>query len=387
MHTKAKIVVSLNGLLVMIATGVAFWVRPLPDYDYRMGWDALNKGEWTRVSQCISRLRQSDQHANHVRLLRGGLLLRIGDAKGALVELARVRADGELRERALLLSIEAWYVQKRWTEAAQVAHELLRQNAEHPEAHRWLGAIAYDLGAMDLAETHLQAVARLLPTEYAAYRLMGLMHNDFELYKEAIADYRAALERQPPPGVVVELRSGLAKAQAKQNDFAAALDTLTELSDAEFNAELLALRAACLWNLDRKDEARRSLARGKAADPDAEEVLLQDARFAIDEDRTEDAIAALRRILKADPHHALARYDLALALRRLGRTNEADTEMARRNESQDLFERMVNLNKRAFYEPTNAALRDELATVCEQLGKKELAAMWRDAARALTPQK
>ncbi|HLQ43113.1 MAG TPA: tetratricopeptide repeat protein, partial [Planctomycetaceae bacterium] len=272
---------------------------------------------------------------------------------------------------------------KRWIEAAEMARELLQGHPDHAEAHRWLGAIYYDLGAMNQAEDHLQKLSQLRPADYSPYRLLGLMHADFERYKEAITDYRAALTRKPPLSAAWEIRRELAKAQTKVNDFAGASQTLEELPDEGRDAESLALQAECLWSLGRPDEARQWLTRAHAAGPNDAAVLLRVARFARETNRTEEAIAPLQRILQDDPHNSTARYELALAYQQLGRSEDAATEMARRNESHALFEQMVTLNQRAVQEPTNADLRAELADVCEQLGKPELAAVWRDAANAL----
>ncbi len=46
--------------------------------------------------------------------------------------------------------------------------EALRANPECVAAHRWLGVLYYDLGAMDAAMLHLGSVSRLAPDDYRA---------------------------------------------------------------------------------------------------------------------------------------------------------------------------------------------------------------------------
>ena len=46
-------------------------------------------------------------------------------------------------------------------------------------------------------------------------------------------------------------------------------------------------------------------------------------------------------------------------------------------------EQLTDLNIKALSEPFNSELRFELADLCEQLGKKELAVMWRKAGESI----
>ena len=106
-------------------------------------------------------------------------------------------------------------------------------------------------------------------------------------------------------------------------------------------------------------------------------------RMALDEERTPDALQTLQKLVDAEPTNHQALYEISLAYRRLGKETEAEEFLERRNAARGLFERLVELNKQAIKEPHNADVRIDLANVCDQLGKKELAAVWRDAAAAL----
>lgn len=382
MTRRTKLLACLLCLSVVIAIGASLWLRTSPDNEFRLGQAALARGEWGAVSRHIERLRKSSAHANQVRILRGGLLLRTGDPRGAIAELSRVRSDGEPHEQALLLLCEARYQLKQWIEAAQVAQELLHVHPDHAEAHRWLGAIYFDLGAFAQSEAHLKELARLLPKDYSPHRLLGLIHKDFERYKEAIQDYQEALQRNPTREVVLEIRLELAKAQMKHNEYEAALKTLDDSWPAG-NVEHLALVVECLWTINRKDEAKQKLQQAQAAAPDDPNVLWQVARIALDEGQNQDALPPLQQIVLADPFNHQTLYELALVHRRLGHETEADRFLERSNIARTLMQQLADLNQRVINDPNNAELRDELATVCDQLGKSQLAAIWRDAAQAL----
>ena len=379
---EPKLLTVLVCLSAAIAIGASLWWPTSPDEEFRRGQVALARGEWVAVSQHIKRLRQSPAHANQVRLLRGGLLLRIGDAREAIAELSRARADGKLQEQALLLLCEARYQLKQWLEAAQLAQELMRVHSDHPEAHRWLGAIYFDLGAFAQSEMHLKELARLMPSDYSPHRLLGVIHKDFERYQEAIHDFQQALQRNPTPAVALQIRLDLSKAQAKNNDYEAALKTL-DVSWPAGSVEHRPLEIECLWSINCKDEAKQKLQKALADRPDDPDVLWQVVRIALDEGRTQDALRPLQEIVKADPFNHQMLYDLALVYRRLGQEAEADLLLERSNMARALLQQLVELNQRVIDDPSNAKLRDELASVCDQLGKKQLAAIWRDAAQAL----
>lgn len=373
-------------LLMLGIVMVCVWTRAPSEnrwqQEYEAGWTALKQGNWPKVSGHIHRLKENPAFAEHARVLLAGWLVRTGDPQGGLEILSRVTAPNDLRERVLLLTCEALYQIKRWIEAATVAKEILSLPQHGSEVHRWLGAIYYDMGAMSQAEIQLMTLATLEPNDYSSLQLLGLIHSDFERYKEASDDYRQALMRNPPVKAIPELRLGLAKALAKQSDFESALKTLE--SDLPNDAvEAQSLLAECLWNVGRKDEAQATLARIQIIAPNDSHVLWRVARFALDEGQAAKAIPPLTKLIEADPFHDQALMELASAHRRLGNNSQADEFLARRNAARELFEKMVDLNKRAIQEPTNADVREELGDVCNQLGKAELATVWRDAARAL----
>ena len=371
-------------LLLALGAGLSFWLlafRTSRD-EFAVGQAALVRQDWAEASRQIQRLRQRPEYSDQVQLLRGGLLLRTGEPRGAIAELSRVKLDGELREQSQLLLCEAFYQLKQWNNAVAVGRELLRNHPDHVEAHRWLGATYFDLGDLTQAEFHLKELGRLAPTDYSPHRLLGVIHKDFEQYKEAIADFRQALECDPPPAVVGEIRLDLAKSLIQQNLYEDALQTL-EIQWPSNRVEPHVLSVECHWAMNRREEAKRELNIARQLAADDPQVLWITVRIALDEERTADALQLLQQLVEAEPTNHQALYEISLAYRRLGKEAEAQEFLERRNVARALFERLVELNKQAIKEPLNADVRFELAIVCDQLGKKELAAVWHDAAAAL----
>lgn len=71
----------------------------------------------------------------------------------------------------------------------------------HPDAHRWMGAIAYDLGDMNRALDELSIVSRLAPTDDRPYVLKAQRHADFEQFRDAVEAGSQALALHPPEPV------------------------------------------------------------------------------------------------------------------------------------------------------------------------------------------
>ncbi len=269
--------VALVSLLLIGVVLVGVWFRGPAErgrqQEFEEGWIALRRGEWTKVSGHIQRLKQNPEFAEHARVLLAGWLIRTGNSRGGLEILDKGTTHDELSERAMLLTVEGLYQIKHWMEAAAVANDILSLPQHGSEVHRWLGAIYFDTGAMGQAEEQLKTLAILEPDDYAAWRMLGLIHNDFERYREAADDYRQALMRNPPAAAIAEIRRGLAKALAKNNDFETALKTLESGSPAN-DVEAQSLLTECLWSIGRKEDARSTLARIQAIAPNDLECSL-----------------------------------------------------------------------------------------------------------------
>ncbi len=255
--------------------------------------------------------------------------------------------------------------------------QLVAENKDHANAHRWLGAIYFDLGANDLAIAEFEVVSQLDPRDYRPHWMIGMMCFDFERFPQAIEHYRKAVDLCPDLPVRSRLVLGLAKSLISERQFEGALDIL---QDATPDADILALQTECYWSLGKGEQAQRLLEQAVKRFPKNRGVLYLQARMLIGDGRREDAIAPLQQVLGQNPLDAECRYQLALIYRQLGRDKDHKREIAKWEESRSLLERLTELNIEAIRRPGDAEVRDALAATCKKLGKHKLAEMWSKAA-------
>ncbi|MEJ7639988.1 MAG: hypothetical protein WKF75_18950 [Singulisphaera sp.] len=103
------------------------------------------------------------------------------------------------------------------------------------------------------------------------------------------------------------------------------------------------------------------------------------------EGRVDVALGRLDRALATDPYNAQAYYQRSLALGRLGRREESELDRVHYQElNRDLAE-MSALNDEADRRPEDPDVRYRIGSLCERLGKRDLAATWYSAALACDP--
>jgi tetratricopeptide (TPR) repeat protein len=365
--------------LCAVAVALTAWHASRPEVAFRQAIAALADGDLVVVRDTAERLRQVTGFEPHVHLLRGALLLRTGDAQTAISEFALTQPEGELRAPAFLLTAECLYQLGRLAESENLLKQLATESPENSDAHRWLGAIYFDLGAMDSAVTELEELARLEPNDFAPHRMLAIIYFDFEKDTEAIRHLRRALTCDPPQDIDVEMRHTLSHALTRQRNYT---EALTELKQLPPTAANLALAAECHWELGVRDTAEEQLTAAKASNPDEQLVLRIEAKVLTEKKQTDAVLRPLRRLLEIDPHDFRTHYQLAQILRRLGQTEEADAQLERMEESKRLKEDFHKLNIEAIQKPRDADVRDNLAQACRTLGKPELAEMWEQAAEA-----
>jgi tetratricopeptide (TPR) repeat protein len=315
------------------------------------------------------------------QLFLGAQLLRSGEPAQALKTLALVKPDGNLRVPLLLQSGQALFQTGQLIEAERVFRQVAVDMPGVAYAHRWLATIYHELGAMQMAFAELEKVAKLEPDDFFAYRLMGLMDlEDFLKPREAAVEYRKALARNPPPEQAQAIRTEMAEALLQFNDYAGVLEVL---EGAKKDAHVLGLQADCRWNMSETQEAMRLLEEARRLNPDERIVLYLSGRFAIEEGRPQAALEPLKALLESDPHNSQTRYQLSQAYRQLGDQMAAKVELDRMVESKALAEKLGTTYEQAILRPTDPEIREELAELCDKLGKDDLARTWRRAAREL----
>ena len=334
--------------------------------------ESLERGiDVPRLRSAITRLERNRRFDEEVHLLRAACALRTAQSAEALKHLQEVEPGGKLRLPRLIVAGEFLYRTGHLADAERVFRKVA---AERPQAmipHRWLATILHEIGAMRAALLELEQVARLQPDDFFAYRLMGLVYSeDFSRHKEAVENYRRALERNPPPEQAELIRRECTQCLVSLNDYSGALEMLASCRE---DARVLALRAECRWSLTEPDEARRLLDLALGLDPHDRNALMLSARIAMDEGDPRRAVVSLQTLLADDPHDYDARYQLSRAFRRAGDRQAAAAAVEQMQESKALRERLGGLYERAMARAHDAEVRDEIAALCDALGKRELA--------------
>ena len=351
-----------------------------PEMQFQSGLRALEKGDGEAAVAAMNELRQHPEYADHVRLLVGISRQYAGDHVAALESFSRMTQDGPLSDHIALHAGISYHSLGRLVEAQDMFRALVERSPDSADAHRWLGIVYYDLGAYDFAIVHLSRLTELEPDDFRPFRLLGLMHRDFGRDADSEAFYLKALELTPPKEIRREIVGELAIAHISQRKYREALRLVqSERADAE----LLAIGSRCLMNLAEKEKAAWQLKEAAQLDPDHRTVLMLQAELFQADNRNTEAISRLRRIIKLDQFDIEARYKLALLLKKVGRTDEYMAEIEEWEKQKKMKEQLTELNIKALSEPFNSVLRFELADLCEQLGKKELAVMWRNAGESI----
>jgi tetratricopeptide (TPR) repeat protein len=370
-------------LAVIAATGLALgrpiWQRRQLDRRVaRLVADLERRDEPAIDAALLTALEGNPRYTRELQLFLGTRLLQSGEPAGALKAYSPLKPEGRLRVPLLLHVGQALYKTGQLSKAQRIFREVEFEKPGVASAHRWLVTIYHDLGAMQSAFAELEIVAKLEPDDYFAYRLMGLMYlEDFQKPQEAVDEYRKALARHPPAEQAQAIRIEIARALLFLNDYHGVLEVL---EGAEKNAHVLGLQADCRWSMSETQEAARLLEQARSLDPDERIVLYLTGRFALEEGRPQAALAPLKLLLQRDPHDAQTRYQLSQAYRQLGDQTAAKAELDRMNESKALTEKMGPMFEQAMLRPQDDAIREELADLCDQLGKHELARVWRRAA-------
>ncbi|GIX04335.1 MAG: hypothetical protein KatS3mg114_0204 [Planctomycetaceae bacterium] len=374
-----------HGLLLLVVSvgllGVWWkWVSVSPEVLFQRTLRALHAGDASHLLSTVKRLQQHRGYELHIRLLDGVFFARSHQPGYALERLLPLpEPDSPLRQEFLLPTALALYEVGRLVDAEALLLELTRARPEQLEAWRWLGIIYYDLGAYDAAVAVLTRLSELDTADYRPVRLLGLMHQELELDEQAIPYYEEALRRLPPPAERIEIQQELAASLIALRRYEDAERCVHELPESGSTCWVLAQVA---WNRGDTAAALDWVRRARQQDANLHQVDLLEAEILSACGEDERAIEVLQQALQRFPREPSLRYRLALTLKQTGQAEEAEHEMARWKRDQELVRELQRLNMEAIQRPRDAEVREQLAEVCRQLDKLELAAMWQRAAAA-----
>jgi tetratricopeptide (TPR) repeat protein len=347
---------------------------------YREALDALDRQDFERAEAIRRELAGHPVYGMLAEAIEGFTRLRRGDSAGALAAAEQISSVPALQAEAYVLAGEVFRARGDLQAATGAFQGALQQHRDSLRAHRWLGAIYYDTGAMLLALEHLREVAALDPRDYRALRLAARIHLDYEHFDEAIAEYRAALERQPPAELAATLRLELAETLVRVRRLDAARAELEALPES---AAVASLRARVAELGGEMAEASTWAKRALEQQPGDLQANLVLARVASGERQWDAAKEAAQRAVAAHPYDHEARMLLGRALVNAGDAAAGKSEIARSTQLKETFLEFSELHHAALQKPSDVQVRLRLGELAEQLGKIPAARAWYAAALGL----
>ena len=380
-------------LLVVAVAGSGGGCRPRPSGStaidparlVRQGWDAVDREDAAGAREVIRTLRAKGA-GSLAAVLQARLLVARGFFRPALDVLAGAGGSSERVEGAdidrlvHLVRGEAAYRMRMYPLAESELVAALDDNPESVDAHRLLAAMYYDAGVIPAAIRHLEATARLAPSDARPGRLLGLIHNDFERYDEAVGFYEQSLRRDPDQPDREDVLAELAACQLKLRRHREALLTLEKLGGGRI-ADIL--RAECHLAIGDRDRARNLVAEVLRKTPDDLGALVLDGEIHLEDGDPAGAVAPLDRAVAAHPRDYLARLKLAQAHAAIGRDAEAESERTEAERIRALRRAFADLHQAAWDAPGDAVVRRQLAGMAAQLDRPDLERVWLDAAAAV----
>ena len=285
------------------------------------GMKAFSQGAYKRAQEHFQQAPVTEQSKIFLALTRAAM----GDCIAVTDDLKRGFAAPDTRKVAGLALVQCRLTAKQFADAAPVIGELEKEFPADPDV-LYVSA-SYHMKAWN------DAIYRMYQKAPASYRVDQLSAEVFETqgkFTEAIAEYRKAIEKNPN-GIDLHYRLGRAMLQQSHDP------ALLEQARKEFEAELKLNPsdavaefqvAQILATEQKKAEAATHFERAAELRPDFPEALIAVAKLRSDARRYADAVALLERAVKLQPRSETAHYNLMLAYRNAGRTEDAQREKA-----------------------------------------------------------
>ncbi|MCI0682079.1 MAG: tetratricopeptide repeat protein [Gemmataceae bacterium] len=371
--------------IVVVLTGAAWWwyAATRPDYLLKRGQDVLRAGDAEATWQWINALAARG-HNDEAALLQGELQFRSRQFAEALATLNQIVDRGELHVQAVFLSGRCLLELRAYVEAERAFLYLHSLRPDEAQTHQGLAAAYYDLGALPQAAAACETWARLEPQAGAPHRFRGIIFNDLTRHAEAVAAFRAALERDLTAEQRQHAAEELASCHVKLNQFAEGLAALAPvIQGPDAGDAALALQAECLRGLGRVDEALSILNRLLDRNLTNVQALRLRALIHLDRDEPQQAAALLETAVRQAPRDRVLRVHLSQAYGVAGNREAAEAQQRKAQEIETTVRALTELTQRLPKDHHNVELHLEMAELYEQLDMNPLAAKCRQVARLL----
>jgi Tfp pilus assembly protein PilF len=290
-----------------------------------LGVIAMRREEWDRALELLRKAERLDPKMSGVRLNIGLVDFRRGEYAAAIAPLrAVVRESGAGQARYLLGLCEV--LTEKYADATETLEPLWEERSGEVMYLYVLGIAAHNAGKKELDERALARLVEVGGDRPELHLILGKAYLNRQENEKAVVELEKA-EASDTKLPLVHFSLGLAKMRTGDDDGAEkefAADIALEPDMAENYAELGFLYAREQKQAEAEkafDEALRRNARMDAARFGLAQIYFDEGKFA----------AGLREadlVVKAAPDSQKAHYLRARILARLGKTEEAKTEMA-----------------------------------------------------------
>ncbi len=234
--------------------------------------------------------------------------------------------------------------------AEDIYREVLAADPDHPDAHHFLGLIAFQQGAADQAIKLIERAIALAPDRPTFHANLGAASLAAGNEAGALAAYRESVRLEPDnPDTLQTLGSLLG--QTRKYDEAERVLRQALDHRPDFPEALCAL-AAALNGLNRADEAAETARRATELSSGLADAWTNLGNALEKLSQPADAEAAHRRAITADPAQALPHYNLGNLLNDCWRTDDGIAELrAAQGIDPDYTAARGNLLLNLLYEP------------------------------------
>jgi tetratricopeptide (TPR) repeat protein len=245
-----------------------------------------------------------------------------------------IAADPE----SLFLRVELaelyWRVTRN-TEAVKEAEDVLKTDPNYPDAHRLLARIYYHMlgenqaekvnkDALSKAIEHMEALARLQPSDMDTWQSLGRLYKLNNQPEKALEAFKKVLNVDPDSK---EGLSSLAQIYFEQGDYAGAVEQLKRIPEDDMDPPLLGMLAYSYAETRDYESAVATYEKALAKDPENVELHRAYAQALMGMGNTPAARTEFEKILKADPDDAATYIKMAELDRQEGRYDDARKEL------------------------------------------------------------
>jgi tetratricopeptide (TPR) repeat protein len=352
-------------------------------YHFRQAGRAIDRRDWSQARANLRLCLEVWPGSAATHFLAGRTARRADDYEDAVQHLDECERLGD---RSKNLELERALLRAQQGDIAPVERQLVDLVEQNdPDAPLILEALIKGYVQTSRLPLALYCAAkwlRLQPDSVEALFWRGQFYEQLFSHDQALEDFRRVVELDP------EHKAGrlhLAEQLVRHRLFDEALPHLQRLAAQDpGSAPVLLALARCQGALGHSEEAVALLDNLLRAQPRNVAALVERGKLALDADQLAEAESWARKAVEAAPRGRTAIYFLGQCLERRGRHEEAKIYSAQLKEIDAAWARYEQVMGKLTKTPLDPALRSEAGTLLMRVGKDEeglrlLSALLRDA--------